>query len=192
MPLEENALENEIEGYCYQINSNVLSQLPDEEDFPAMPNGCPNCQQDYSDRASRISPIRTFRTGLNKFTQILSKHLINCFEGDSRKLIAFSDSREAAAILANGVEGEHWSDTIRAIFFGELLKKSGNPLIAAQAELIKQYRLDPEKLDEICAHLHSEAGSSEIKAAISHCYSLITEAFRDINSLRNSSKVMQN
>ena len=67
-----------------------------EADTPALPHVCPSCGADYSRRMSRLSPIRAFRTGLNKMLQVLA---INFMEdlgtGQSRKLVAFSDSRAA-------------------------------------------------------------------------------------------------
>ena len=77
-----------------------------------MPHVCPNCGSDYGKRFNRLSPVRSFRTGLNKLTQVLAKQLFRSLEQEQRKLVAFSDSREAAAVLANGVESAHWIDVL--------------------------------------------------------------------------------
>jgi hypothetical protein len=58
---------------------------------------------DYSNpNRKRQSPFRGFRTGFGKATQILSKELFDSLpEGErTKKLVAFSDSREDAAKLA--------------------------------------------------------------------------------------------
>ncbi len=51
-------------------------------------------------------PIRGFRTGFSKVSQLLSKELFYQLPDteDSRKLVVFSDSREDAASISNGIE----------------------------------------------------------------------------------------
>ena len=89
--------------------------------FPAMPQKCPACLIDYSDRMGRSSPIRSFVTGLGVMSHLLAKHLMGVLpEGKSRRLVAFSDSREAAASLAVGVEDQQWSHLLRVFLQREL------------------------------------------------------------------------
>ena len=78
---------------------------------------------DYRYRVYRKSPIRGFRTGFGRVTQILSKEMFYFFlpEG-SRKLVAFSDSRQDAAELANGIERSHYTDLVREAMYEELWK----------------------------------------------------------------------
>src|SRR5208283_2554203 len=76
---------------------------------------CPCCGADYTERRGRLSPIRAFRTGVNKYVQVMCKHLFRSL--DEKKLVAFSDSREAAAVLANGVEADMWQENLRTIMF---------------------------------------------------------------------------
>src|SRR5262249_34196478 len=47
----------------------------DEATVLALPAECPRCGADYSRRKIRKSPIRGFRTGFSKLTQLLSKEL---------------------------------------------------------------------------------------------------------------------
>ena len=79
------------------------------------------------------SPIRGFRTGFSKLTQLLSKELFYLIPGPpggARKLVLFSDSREEAASLANGVERSHYLDLVREALYDELAGFAiGNPLI---------------------------------------------------------------
>ncbi|MEX2206030.1 MAG: helicase-related protein [Myxococcota bacterium] len=88
---------------------------------------CPSCGENYSKRKYRRSPLRGFRTGFSKLTQLLSKELFYLIpEGGSadRKLVLFSDSREEAASLANGVERSHYLDLVREALYDELAKEA--------------------------------------------------------------------
>jgi DEAD/DEAH box helicase domain-containing protein len=99
----------------------------------ALPSVCPCCGEDYSPRLYRKSPIRGFRTGFSKLTQLLSKELFYLIPGrpvGSRKLVLFSDSREEAASLANGVERSHYLDLVREALYDELSALAiGEPLL---------------------------------------------------------------
>jgi len=89
----------------------------------ALPNTCPQCAENYYQRKRRKSPIRGFRTGFNKVSQILTKELFYQLpetKWQKRKLVVFSDSREDAAAIANGVERNHYSDLVREIAVREL------------------------------------------------------------------------
>lgn len=128
------------------------------EDFqlPAMPQMCPSCYTSYSERkGGKLSPIRAFATGLDQMSLLLAKHLMSILPSDFRKLVAFSDSRQAAAKLANGVESGQWDsllqyfilDEIRRISVGSIeeLKKDvlavirkGNDIREGLAQIIKQ------------------------------------------------------
>ncbi|WP_125077250.1 DEAD/DEAH box helicase [Pseudoxanthomonas sp. SGT-18] len=91
----------------------------------AMPQRCPNCGIDYSERkGGRPSPIRAFATGLAKVSHLLATELIARLPESGKKLVAFSDSREAAARLAMDVESEHWAHLLRSMLQRELLERS--------------------------------------------------------------------
>jgi hypothetical protein len=54
-------------------------------------------------------------------SHLLAKHLMGVLpEGKSRRLVAFSDSREGAASLAVGVEGQQWNHLLRAFLHRSL------------------------------------------------------------------------
>ncbi len=90
--------------------------------LPAMPQRCPSCHIDYSERlGGRSAPIRSFATGLNQTSLLLTKHLMGVMpSGPGRKLVAFSDSRQSAATLANGVEAEQWRHLLRVAVLEQL------------------------------------------------------------------------
>ena len=102
------------------------------ETHKALPNVCPSCgvnhqkrRQDWPKR--KTSSIRGFRTGFAKTTQIFAKELMyqlptgdNERDEPKRKLVVFSDSREDAAQIANGIERNHFTDLLREILVSEL------------------------------------------------------------------------
>lgn len=174
------ARENHIDGYYFSVTN--PSQLG-EGDCPGMPHVCPNCGSDYGKRFRRLSPIRSFRTGLNKLTQVLAKQLFATLEEDQRKLVAFSDSREAAAVLANGVESAHWTDVLRALLFGELLRSGSDPYLRAQAMLLGRWEdakaegIDTITLDGIASDIYEELGQDkEAGRGLGECINTIRQA----------------
>ena len=62
-----------IPGYLYLIPG--VDNTDDEQAFSALPASCPNCAADYSYRIFRKSPVRSFRTGFSRVSQLLSKEL---------------------------------------------------------------------------------------------------------------------
>ena len=69
-----------------------------------VPYACPNCRTSYSGRVNsryRLSPLRNFRAGFAKTTQLLATELFGILRLSSpdgvSKLVSFSDSRQDAA-----------------------------------------------------------------------------------------------
>lgn len=108
-----------IPGYLYVVVG--VDGTETEQDFSALPSCCPNCAADYSRRMYRTSPVRGFRTGFSRVSQLLSKELFYSLpEGEARKLVVFSDSREDAASISNGIERTHYLDLVREAMYDEL------------------------------------------------------------------------
>lgn len=106
-----------VAGYIFGLRTGTPNVVG------ALPAVCPDCGKNYSRRHFRKSPIRAFRTGFSKLTQLLAKelfYLIPPAEDTSRKLVLFSDSREEAASLSNGVERSHYLDLVREALYNEL------------------------------------------------------------------------
>lgn len=87
----------------------------------ALPCVCPACGVNYASR-KRPSPVRGFRTGFAKTNQMLAKELVYQLPEDpkQRKLVVFSDSREDAAQVANGIERLHYDDLVREILVSQI------------------------------------------------------------------------
>lgn len=91
-----------------------------------VPYQCPACETDYSPRrienSPRLSPVRHFRTGFAKTTQLLASELFHLLKLHSSepKLVSFSDSRQDAAKAALDVESRHHEDVRRDVLVSEL------------------------------------------------------------------------
>jgi Lhr-like helicase len=93
-----------------------------------VPYACPACETDYSPRrlegGARLSPIRHFRTGFAKTTQLLASDLFHLLKlhSSAPKLVSFSDSRQDAAKAALDIESRHHEDVRRDVLVTELRK----------------------------------------------------------------------
>lgn len=80
-----------------------------------MPCHCPHCATSKHSKGFR-SPIRGFRTGFNKVTQLYARELFYQLPTlHNRKLVTFADSRQDAAVVANSVERNQHTDLMRDI-----------------------------------------------------------------------------
>ncbi len=113
-----------VKGYLFDIQ---LGTEDTPETFRALPCICPACCSDHT-RRRRPSPVRGFRTGFSRVSQIFTKELFYQLPVSGRKLVVFSDSREDAAQISNGVERNHYSDLVREMVYDELLMEvTGEP-----------------------------------------------------------------
>jgi hypothetical protein len=84
-----------------------------------VPYECPACGSDYYWRKPplRLSPIRNFRAGFAKTTQLLATELFDLLRLRQReaKLVSFSDSRQDAAKAALDIERRHHEDLRREV-----------------------------------------------------------------------------
>lgn len=86
----------------------------------AQPFCCPKCGTDYSNRPATSrsrSPIRAFRTGVSKASQLVATELFELLHavGAEAKSIVFSDSRQDAANQSLEIERLHLRDLRREI-----------------------------------------------------------------------------
>lgn len=111
-----------IAGYLYyQDQSAIKTEKGKPPQKPsAQPFCCPKCGTDYSNRPSTNrsrSPIRAFRTGVTKSSQLVATELFELLHaiGAEPKGIVFSDSRQDAASLAMEIERLHLRDLRREV-----------------------------------------------------------------------------
>lgn len=103
----------------------------------AVPYQCPCCGESYKLRKrGRHSPIRNFRVGFGKTTQLLASELLGelkSMDADAR-LVSFADSRQDAASAALDLEGRHHQDVRRDLLVEELVSAASGRLSPAEAE----------------------------------------------------------
>jgi DEAD/DEAH box helicase domain-containing protein len=118
----------------------------------AVPYECPACGSDYYYRRSglRLSPIRNFRTGFAKTTQLLATELFGLLRlgGAAGKLVSFSDSRQDAAKAALQIESRYHQDLRREFLVTSLREVRNN-------------RETPEQMEQRAAKLRQEAARLE-------------------------------
>ena len=134
--------DGEIGGYLYyQDDAAVTVKGKIVRPKSAQPFCCPKCGTDYSNRPSSSrsrSPIRAFRTGVSKSSQLVATELFELLHamGADPKSIVFSDSRQDAANQSLEIERLHLRDLNR-----ELLVAVARAYITR----LESEHLDPEK-----------------------------------------------
>lgn len=140
-----------------------------DEDGTAVPYCCAKCGTDYSGRfrapnslkrEGRKSPIRSFRTGFAKTSQLLATELVASLksQGGDGKLVAFSDSREDAANLALDVEVQHLRDLRREILM-TAAAKLGEELGFSAEDQAKLEELEAKMAELTAAKKYKEVGA---------------------------------
>ena len=159
------------DGYDISEKENLVKL---SKKIKALPHTCPHCEVDYSHPKKRKqSPFRGFRTGFGKVTQILSKELFDSLpEGKkTKKLVAFSDSREDAAKLAKNIEEEHYRSLLREIIIHNItdVLQLENKIIYALEnnvdEDIKKYKQENRnvftKINQLYVLINNDAATPE-------------------------------
>lgn len=92
-----------------------------------VPYACPACGTDYFWRRlgmGRLSPLRNFRAGFAKTTQLLATELFDAQRvanpTEDAKLVSFADSRQDAARAALDIERHHHQDLRRELLIANL------------------------------------------------------------------------
>ncbi len=177
-----------VPGYAFVLDSRG------EKETSALPAVCPLCAVNYRYRRYRKSPVRGFRTGFARVTQILSKEMFHFLPADARKLVVFSDSRQDAAELANGIERTHYTDLVREAMYDELrkvgiaepalladLQTTGQPVSTDAANLAKSDPVALERCREI-VRLASTDDNTVLSDLLSEGKSL-TEALEEVKPI---------
>jgi DEAD/DEAH box helicase domain-containing protein len=153
--------EGAIVGYCFFPRRFKESEA---KCVPALPQCCPACDADRSrSKSGRHSPIRGFGLGTNMPSTQLCRSLMRQLKQESGtpKLVAFSDTRSAAARLA--FETEHsFARSGLNLAFGRALRDamtvSNNPDVKAALGVLEQ--MDAALLSGNATSISSEAFQS--------------------------------
>ena len=134
-----------IEGKLFSIQNPDISKEPKS----AGPNTCPSCGADYFFRKPELrrSPIRSFRTGFAKTSQLLASELFSVLRQSSSKdakAVVFSDSRQDAARTAFNIESHHHNDIRRKVLVQALNEESKNTDNISELRA-KQHEADENK-----------------------------------------------
>jgi Lhr-like helicase len=151
-----------ISGHLYFQTDNAISNSKGEAIGlkTAQPFCCPNCGTDYSmrPRSSRSrSPIRAFRTGVSKASQMAATELFELLHaiGVEPKSIVFSDSRQDAANQSLEIERLHLRDLRREI----LVSVAREYMAEAERDYVS-----PEERDELFRELSQQNKWNELQA----------------------------
>lgn len=125
MGTSDNNDKSTVIGHVFRSTARDTQKRREEHlKIPALPQKCPCCGINYR-YGIRGSPIRTFGLGLNVVAARLTRSIAESLPDSDRKLVAFSDTRSAAARLAFYVEKEFWDDGFRSALVA-LLKQNSN------------------------------------------------------------------
>ncbi len=171
-----------IVGYVFDVNNSSAF-----EKLGALPGVCPACAADYT-RRPLLSPVRAFRTGFSKVSEVLTGELFQQLPIADRKLVVFSDSREDAAQIANGVERNHYRTLIRELAADELTSLAiGEPALLhvietgrESSEAAEYERRSPNarKALENDAQLAGASSSLDMQAAVRRALEDLSRAAR--------------
>ncbi|MGZ6315636.1 MAG: DEAD/DEAH box helicase [Anaerolineales bacterium] len=112
-----------IPGWHYYVDkANFKGETRRNQKTPgdpatALPFQCPACAVSYRYGRGKTSPIRGFRVGFSKTTQLLASTLMNELHrtNPNERLVSFSDSRQDAAKAAYDLETGHHEDVCREL-----------------------------------------------------------------------------
>ncbi|WP_282187583.1 DEAD/DEAH box helicase [Chromobacterium haemolyticum] len=146
IPVTGNVPEgNNIPGWEYVVNevnfngAQEWKQTSIDSSGTALPFQCPSCGTSYrhAKGKGKCSPVRGFRVGFAKTTQLLASALMAELRHTNphERLVTFSDSRQDAAKAALDLEGGHHDDVRREI-------------VVRSLERIRDTRLSPEQVEK--------------------------------------------
>ena len=181
----EGNKENSIEGFLLKAEKNDAKKDQHLSYIHALPCCCPRCFQNYTSRKYAKSPIRSFRTGIDRSNQLLSKELMYQLNDNSAKLIGFSDSRQDAAKQALGIETEHYRDMVRMLFIESL-----NDISKEDADLVTYIRNEKNKETNIadvinsCKEKYQNSQITEIAIAVYYNEADLQKLINDTISIK--------
>jgi DEAD/DEAH box helicase domain-containing protein len=112
--------EGDANGWSYRVKV----QPNQRSAYDALPGKCPRCGEDRTRKGG--TPLSFHRSGFQKVNQVLADALLRHLPAPSRKLVAFTDSRQDAAKLAAGIELDHYRDLVRQSLFSSFSRLSGD------------------------------------------------------------------
>lgn len=135
-----------VDGQVFQATCNPKAAST------ALPRVCPSCGTDYTHRRpgkGALSPLRGFRTGFAKASQLLATEIFSLLHasGSAAKSIVFSDSRQDAARAALDIERRHHQDVRRQLLVAEIAKAGMSHRQLDVGALTEQFKVAMRNLD---------------------------------------------
>jgi hypothetical protein len=157
--------ETQMHGYFYERREvRDRHRRTSTDPGSCVPYACPSCGISYEFRKKgyRLSPIRNFRTGFSKTTQLFVTEIFELLHKvtNNPKLVSFSDSRQDAAKAALDIERRHHEDLARQILIDTINEtirsRPGREELRSayeknKAETIKATENDDPRLDDLQA-----------------------------------------
>lgn len=168
---------NNLDGRLRRTSNGSKMIFEPPQDYvvkePGYPYHCYNCEYSQTLRGSNtLTPIFKQYTGVQKINQLMADALIqgmnkySDFEKKNAKLVLFSDSRQAAAKLAAGIELDHYRDTIRALVLNSLEVKTEEKDLLRKVWLNKKLPTNDALTTEENLKISKMHSSNEYKAII--------------------------
>ena len=158
-------------GYLFKrIAGSNHKNITDQSPGSHTPCRCPRCKIDYGPKRRsqgsrqpslfQFSPLHSQRSGLERTTQLLASELYGILarEGNSSRarLVSFSDSRQAAARTALGVEQLHHRDLLREFLLRAILSESRR-----SQSIVRRSQSDINLLEEEISQKHRQGLSDD-------------------------------
>lgn len=165
----------------FRGDKRIGGQLDNSSEGSALPFQCPKCGQSYRHKRpgrGRRSPIRSFRTGFAKTTQLLVTGLMSELSewNSNEQLVSFSDSRQDAAKSVIDIETGHHQDVTR-----ELVVTSARGVLK-RLEFNSSDELRMLELkDELTRAMQPVEGEDQD-------YSRISQIYRELKEIQDKSK----
>lgn len=131
-----------VRGYLYERSGDDRRGRTTRASGTHVPFACPSCSLDFSPRPrGRLSPIRHFRTGFGKTSQLLTDELFSILRlrlGSDARLVSFSDSRQEAAKAAIDLESGHRTDLKREVLVRALERRRSSRRLTSEIDVERQ------------------------------------------------------
>lgn len=162
-----------VKGFTFHRGNQDDHGRGQNEGSTHLPSQCPRCTTSYAGRSQgRRSPIRHFRPGFAKTTQLIASELFDLLRVSQRvgvpKLVSFSDSRQEAARASLDIEGRHHEE-LRRLLLLRLLHNSAKALpedLEAELASVVQRQREAFEREDIAAVNQLHQRKQEIETAL--------------------------
>ena len=141
-----------IHGHLFKSGKGRSHHRTGASPGTAAPDCCPACGISYAQRKNpRYSPVRSFRTGFTKTSQLMATELFELLHaaGAMTKAVVFSDSRQDSANAAIRIEQSHYQDMRRQLIVEIARKTSSAPDNAAKIQELRKAKEEADRRDDM-------------------------------------------